>query len=129
MDVAGAEPLRIHIRGLSAHGVIGVRPEERARTQRVALDITLDVVSRAGRTDRLSDAVDYKRLKDAVLSRVRNSRFQLIEAMASSVADLCLRHPQVRAVEVTVDKLGALTGARSVAVTLRRQRITPPVTA
>ena len=129
MDVAGAEPLRIHIRGLTASAIIGVRPKERERPQDIAIDLALDVVSRAGRTDSLSDAVDYKRLKDAVLSRVRNSRFQLIEALASSVADLCLRHPQVRAVEVTVDKLGALTGARSVAVSLRRQRVTPPVTA
>lgn len=129
MDVAGAEPLRIHIRGLAASAIIGIRPEERARTQRVVIDLTLDVVSRAGRTDRIADAVDYKRLKDAVLSRVRNSRFQLIEALASNVADLCLRHHQVRAVEVTVDKPGALTSARSVAVSLRRQRIAPPVTA
>jgi dihydroneopterin aldolase len=88
----------------------------------VSIDLALDVVSRAGFTDRLEDAVDYKTLKDAVLRRVRASHHQLLETMAADVAGLCLRHPDVRAVEVTVDKPGALTGARSVAVHLRRER-------
>jgi FolB domain-containing protein len=114
--------MRIHIRGLSARAIIGVRPRERIRRQRVSLDITMDVLTRAGGTDRLADAVDYVRIKDAALRHIEGSQHQLLETMASAVADLCLRHPAVQAAEVTVDKPGALTGARSVAVTLRRER-------
>lgn len=116
------EPMRIHIRGLSARAIIGARPRERLRRQRVSLDITLDVLTRAGGTDRLADGVDYVRVKDAVVRHVEGSRHHLLETMASAVADLCLRDPAVQAVQVTVDKPGALTGARSVAVTLRRER-------
>ena len=117
-----AQPVRIHIRGLGARAIIGVRPGERRKRQDVVLDLSFDTRSRAGRSDRIADAVDYKRVKDAVLAHVERSRWHLLEALAESVADLVLREPGVTAVQVTVDKPGALRFARSVAVEVRRSR-------
>jgi D-erythro-7,8-dihydroneopterin triphosphate epimerase len=119
---AAARPATILVRGLSARTIIGVRPEERAKRQDVVIDLALDVATRAGSTDRLEDAVDYKAVKDQVLAYVEGSRHGLLEALAQGIADLCLARPGVRAVEVTVDKPGALRFARSVAVHLRREQ-------
>jgi dihydroneopterin aldolase/D-erythro-7,8-dihydroneopterin triphosphate epimerase len=117
-----AEPATLTIRGLAARTYIGVTAEERAKRQDVLIDLALDVATRAGRTDRIRDAVDYKAVKDAVLRYVEDTEHRLLEALAQGVADLCLRTPGVESVEVEVDKPGALRFARSVAVRLRRAR-------
>lgn len=118
----GAQPVRILIRGLTARTIIGFRPDERRKRQDVTLDLDLLVLTEAGRTDRIADATDYKRIKDEVLHVVETSRFKLLEALAEAVAGVCLRHDGVHAAEVTVDKPGALRFARSVAVQVRRER-------
>lgn len=117
-----ALPIRIFVRGLATRTFIGIRPEERAKRQDVVIDLAVDVATAAGRSDRIEDAVDYKRLKDVVLRYVEGTRHNLLEALAEGIAERCLRHPGILAVEVTVDKPGALRFARSVAVQLRRER-------
>jgi FolB domain-containing protein len=116
------EPASITIRGLAARTYIGVTADERAKRQDVLIDLSLDVATRAGRTDRIADAVDYKVIKDNVLRYVEDTEHRLLEALAQGIADLCLRTPGVEAVEVEVDKPGALRFARSVAVRMRRTR-------
>ena len=76
----------------------------------------------AGASDRIGDTVDYKVLKDRIVDEIGGSQHFLIEKLAEHVAGLCLDDARVRAVTVTVDKPGALTGARSVAVEITRHR-------
>jgi len=123
---ATAEPATLVIRGLAARTFIGITADERAKRQDVLIDLTLEVSTRAGRTDRIADAVDYKAVKDAVLRYVEGTEHNLLEALAQGIADRCLRHHGVRAVEVEVDKPGALRFARSVAVRLKRERLVRP---
>jgi D-erythro-7,8-dihydroneopterin triphosphate epimerase len=89
------------------------------------LDIAVEYESKAGRTDRLQDAVDYKRIKNAALEYVEGSQHQLLEALAQGVADTCLAQKGVKAASITVDKPGALRFARSVAVEIRREARLP----
>jgi dihydroneopterin aldolase/D-erythro-7,8-dihydroneopterin triphosphate epimerase len=117
-----AQPARLLIRGLATRAIIGLNPDERRKRQDVRIDLALDVMTHAGRSDRVADAVDYKRVKDAVLEYVEGSRHHLLEALAEGIAGLCLRQRGVQAVEVTVDKPGALRFADSVAVSIRRTR-------
>lgn len=117
---------RIHIRDLAVRCIIGVFPEERRERQDVVINITLECDCRpAARSDDLRDAVDYKKIKRAVLRLVEGSEFQLIETLAERIADICLANPKVEAVRVTVDKPGALRFARSVAVEIERRRSDP----
>lgn len=113
----------VHIRGLQARCIIGVRAWERKRRQRVVIDLAFesDLAPAAVRDD-LREVVDYKRVKDQVLRHVQQSRHLLLEALASSVADLVLGDERIQAVDVTVEKPGALTSATSVAVRIQRQR-------
>ena len=113
---------RIHIRGLAARAIIGVNPDERLQRQDVVVNLEVSYRNRAGETDRLVDAVDYKLLKKSVLSYVESSKHQLLEALAEGIAKTCLAQPGVKAVRVVVDKPGALRFARSVAVRIRRER-------
>jgi D-erythro-7,8-dihydroneopterin triphosphate epimerase len=114
---------RIHIRDLLVRCVIGVTDEERREKQDVMLNLQLHAdLEAAARSDSFAETVDYRALKKEILAAVEGSRYQLLEAVAERVAGVCLAHPRVHRVEVTVDKPGALRFARSVGVTIVRDR-------
>ena len=114
---------QIHIRQLKLSVVIGVSPRERQAPQAVIVDLALHTdLQVAGRSDQLTDTLDYAALVARVRKAVAKSRCQLLEALAEHIADLCLRgEPRIAAVDVTVAKPRALPGI-GVAVTMRRSR-------
>jgi len=113
---------QIHIRQLKLSAVIGVCPREREAPQPVIVDLALHTdLQVAGRSDRLADTVDYAALVERVRKAVAESRFQLLEALAQHIADLCLCDQRIAAVDVAVDKPGALPGI-GVAVVIHRSR-------
>ena len=114
---------QILVRDLRFRCIVGVNEDERHEKQDVVVQITLDVDMRqAGRTDALEDTVDYKALKKEVLAMAEHSEFQLVEALAQSIADICLKRPGVARATVTVEKPGALRFARTVGVRIVRGR-------
>lgn len=114
---------RIHIRDLLLRADIGVFEWEHGKPQDVVLNITLHAdLSQAMASDQLDDTVDYKGLKQSIITLVDSKRFALVERLASEVADLCLLDARVRQVDVIVDKPGALRYARSVAVEISREQ-------
>jgi len=115
---------RIRIEELRLRAVIGVREDERERPQEIRVSLVLELdLTRPAQTDALDDAVDYAAVADDVAAHVERSRYHLVERLAGAVADLVLeRHPTVRAVDVRVEKPGAVPRARTVAVELRRER-------
>lgn len=114
---------RIHIRRMRLRCVIGDYPEERADKQEVVVDLTLHADLRtAGASDRLEDTVDYAAVEAEVAEMVQASDFNLMEALAERIAEICLSRPGVEAVTVRVDKPGALRFAGSVGVEIFRPR-------
>ena len=114
---------RVFIRDLAIRCIIGIEEHERHEKQNVLVHITMDTdLRRAGRTDAIEDTIDYKAIKKRILHLVEESRFYLIEALAQSIADECLRDERVAQVEVTVEKPGALRFARTVGVAIVRSR-------
>ena len=113
---------QINIRQLKLNAVIGVYPRERKAPQALIMDLTLHTdLQESGRSDQLSDTVDYAALVERVRKAAANSHFKLLEALAEHIADLCLREPRIAAVDVTAAKPGALPGI-GVAVTVHRTR-------
>ena len=100
-------PDQIELRALRVTGICGALPEEQQRAQplEVDLEITADLAA-AGASDSLSDTVDYGevcRLVDEVIS---GGRFQLLEALATRLAEVVLDHDRrIESVTVAVRKL------------------------
>lgn len=114
---------RIFISDLSLRCIIGINEEERREKQDVLITLGLSVdLARAGRSDRFEDTVDYRAIKKEVVSLVEDSACYLVEALAESIADLCLKHPGVLQATVRVEKPGALRYARSAGVEITRPR-------
>jgi len=114
---------RIYIRDLDVECIIGTNPAEREIKQHVVINIALECdLLTAGKSDSLEDTLNYRTLKKAIAAMIADSEFFLIERVADEVAGMCLDNDGVRGVTVTVDKPGALTEARSVAVEIHRTR-------
>ncbi len=124
-DILPSAPDRIFIHDLMVRCIVGVDDHEREEKQDVLVQIAMDTDLRpAGRSDALEDTVDYRALKKQILRAAENSRFCLIEALAQSIADECLRDERIERVRVTVEKPGALRFARTVGVEIVRRRTT-----
>lgn len=103
----------LKLNDLEAECVIGERPDERTRTQRLLVNVALTVDDTAAETDQLEDAVDYARLVETIRATLAAARCQMIERAARVVAEHCLRQPRVKAVEVAVRKFGAVAHLES----------------
>ena len=118
-------PDRVFIRDLAIRCIVGIDEEERREKQDVLVHLTMHTdLRKAGRTDALEDTVDYRAIKKRILRLAEESRFRLIEALAQSIADECLRDERVERVEVVVEKPGALRFARTAGVEIVRHRDT-----
>ena len=116
---------RILIEGLRVSCVIGVGEPERRAKQEVVLDIALHAdLEVAGRSDDIADTVDYSAVAKSVVEHVAGSSFRLVEALAESVAGVCLADARVTRVDVRICKPGALRLADSAGVEITRHRQT-----
>ena len=114
---------RIQIKDLLLRTIIGINEEERRNRQDVLINITLYADTRtAGGSDDIGDAVNYRTITKQVIKCVEGSSFHLVEKMAAEIAAICLQDPRLEAVDIRVEKPGALRFARSVGVEIHRTR-------
>jgi FolB domain-containing protein len=114
---------RILIENLLLRTIIGINDEERRNRQDVLINIVLQAdTHRAGETDDIKDAVNYRTITKEIIKLVEYSQFYLVEKLAAEIASICLAEPRVEAATVRVEKPGALRFARSVGVEIRRSR-------
>lgn len=114
---------RIDITGLKIETGIGTYDWEQGILQTVEIDLTLFADMRqAGASDDLADAVDYHIVSQEIEKLLAGRHFQLVEALATNIAETVLKTQPITALIVTVSKPDALTTARSVSVTLERHQ-------
>ncbi len=98
----------IVLRGLRGVGTHGVLDEEKSRAQPFEVDVEISADLRdAGRTDALTDTIDYGAVTDAVLSVITGAHADLLEHLAQRIAEATFEvgGTQATAVVVTVRKL------------------------
>jgi dihydroneopterin aldolase len=94
----------IEISGLELHGYHGVEKDERDQGQAFVFDIQLAVHDAGARTDKLVDTVDYNEVVACVLQVSQARRFNLIEALATAVAEALVERFRVSRARVRVRK-------------------------
>jgi 7,8-dihydroneopterin aldolase/epimerase/oxygenase len=95
--------IRVEVRDLRLFGRHGVHEEERERGQDFVFDVELDVGER-GTSDRLEEAVDYVAVARAVEEVSDARHYNLLEALATAVADELERRFAPERVRVRVRK-------------------------
>ena len=95
----------ILLQGMSFHGRHGVRPAERERPQEFKVDVEVDCdLSEPGRTDRIEDTVDYRRVRAIAKEVIEGESQKLLETLAARIADRVLQLQRVGGVSVRISK-------------------------
>jgi len=114
----------ITLTGLTVFGRHGVYDHEREDGQDFIVDLRLHLSLRAAAaSDDVADTVHYGELAERVAAVVAGEPVNLLETLASRIADLVLEDERIHGVEVTVHKPQApipLTFA-DVSVTVQRE--------
>ncbi|XP_014516178.2 dihydroneopterin aldolase 2-like [Vigna radiata var. radiata] len=97
---------KLLLRGLSFHGFHGALPEERKLGQKFVVDIDAWMdLKPAGKSDNLSDTVNYADIYDIAKEIVEGSAQNLLESVAEKIAVMTLTdHEQISAVRVKIEK-------------------------
>ena len=96
----------IILEGLEFVGRHGVLDHERRYGCRFQVGLTLSFdVDHPGRTDRLTDTVDYSAVAETVLRIGTGESFQLLERLAETICSQILAQFPVSRVELTLRKL------------------------
>lgn len=115
----------IKVKGISSRGFHGVHAWEQEQGQLFTVDISLTVdTEKAGRSDDLTDTVNYSVLAREVAAVVAGEPCQLLETLAQRIAETVLQSPLVSDATVTVHKPEAQCAveASDVSVTITRDR-------
>ena len=112
---------KVFIENLEIETIIGIFGWEREVKQivRISLEMSFDI-SKAGKSDKIDDALDYKKIGKSIVNLVENSSFFLVEKMAEEIASLVLQNEQIEEIKLRVEKPGALRGSKSVGVEILR---------
>jgi dihydroneopterin aldolase len=95
--------MKVELEGLLVHGFHGALDWEREQGQNFLFDIELDV-GEAGISDRLEDAIDYRDVAACVKEVSDGHAYNLLEALASALADELIARFPVETVSVRVRK-------------------------
>lgn len=115
---------RTHIKDLVVSGILGINPDERIHRQDILINATMWADTRdAAKSDDIDDAVNYRTITKQLIAHIERGEPMLVERLVAELAGICLAADQrVAAVEMTVEKPGALRHARSVGITIYRTR-------
>jgi dihydroneopterin aldolase len=94
----------IELAGIELHGYHGVLDEERRDGQRFVFDVWLEVPDGTGANDRIEGTVDYREVVALVREISDGRKFQLLEALAATLAEAMLARFPADGVRVRVRK-------------------------
>lgn len=111
----------IYLRDLRIETIIGVYDWERKIKQTVVLDLEMaSDIRKAAASDDIADTLDYKSVAKRLIAYVEQSEFQLVETLAERIASIVLEEFSVPWLRLTLNKQGAVRGARDVGVIIER---------
>lgn len=114
----------IHLTGIRCYGYTGYLPEEQVLGQWFEVDVTLWLdLCPAGKSDAITDTLDYRSTISTVQQLVKTSKFALVERLATAIAESILESQGVTQVQVRLTKLAApipdFTGKITIELTLK----------
>lgn len=111
----------VFIRGLTVDTIIGCHDWEKQKTQVVRFDIEMAWDLRnAGKSDRLGDTLDYSAVAERINEYCQSFQFELVEALADSVATLIMTEFSVPGLRLRVAKPEVMGNTIDVGVQISR---------
>lgn len=102
---------KIILQGLKFYGYHGVLPEEKKLGQWFEVDLELyGPFTKAAASDKINETLDYSKIYQDIRGLVEGVSFNLLETLASKIAELVLVYPLVEKARVRVKKPQAPLG-------------------
>lgn len=109
----------IRIHDLNFRSIIGAHSWERTNKQDVIVHLELEYdASKAAKSDRLKDALDYEALAQKIGRIVEGSRCQLLEKLAAKVLEGIMADKRIQWTRLRLEKPHAIAHAKSVSYEL-----------
>jgi dihydroneopterin aldolase len=122
-DIIPAGPRRVFVQDLEIVASIGIYEHEKRYEQRVLISADLWVRDDYdGRSDRLTDVLDYSKVVDDIERLVQSGHVNLIETLAERIARQCLSDRRVERVRVRIEKPDVARSFKSVGIEIERRR-------
>ena len=77
----------LYIKDIEIYCIIGERPDERMRLQRLSVDVRLEIGDKVAVSDSLDDTVDYVAVADRIRQRLTEAKCKMVERAAAIAAD------------------------------------------
>ena len=114
MDIVFIDDLRID-------ATIGIYDWEKQIKQTLSFDIEMATdIRKAAASDEIEDALNYKAVSKRIIQFVEASKYQLVETLSEKIAEMILAEFDVSWLRLTLNKLGAVRGSRSVGIRIER---------
>ena len=111
----------VFVKGLTVEAVIGVYAWERAITQPLLIDITLETdISKAAVSDDVHDALNYKAVCDDVSEWCKEIQAKLLEHLAGQISDKIFAKYDCQKITLSIAKPTAIAQADAVGVQITR---------
>ncbi len=111
----------IFMRELKVETFIGIYDWEQRVKQPVSIDFEMPAdIARAASSDDIADTINYKAIAKRIIEYVGEQRCHLVETLAENVARLVMDEFSLPWIRLTINKPGAIRGARDVGVTIER---------
>ncbi len=121
-SAAVATAQRIVVRDLTLSSSIGVSTEERARPQRIRINLEVEIEPRIPTSDKIVEVVNYGPLVGRVRRVCAECRARLLETLAAEVAETCFLDERVCLVSVRIEKLDRYPDVEGVGVAVVYRR-------
>ena len=101
---------------------IGISKNEKKKKQELIIDLELSLdLSKPGKTDKLSDTIDYTIVIDQITKIIENNSFHLLEHLAAEVVKK-LMELSVKKVKIEIKKPNAIKNAAYTSVKISRRK-------
>jgi dihydroneopterin aldolase len=113
----------VFVRDLEIIALLGVHEHEKAKAQRIIVNIDLSVREASSKIeDDIRNVVSYEVVVRRVERIVAQGHVHLVETLAERIAEACLSDERVTAARVRIEKPDIIPNARSVGVEIERIR-------
>jgi len=114
----------IFLRELKIETLIGVYEWEKRVPQTLQLDLEIALPdSRACQTDNIKHALNYADIVRDIQTALASRHYNLLEALAESIAQILLDDFKAPWVKISVAKLNAIRGSKMVGISIERGQI------
>lgn len=98
--------VKVFVKGLKLEAEIGVYAHEHGIRQPLIADVEMDII--AAGWERLAETVNYEVIAEKARRTAAEGHFQLVEAFAERLGQMCLEDERVTRVRIRVEKPLAL---------------------